>query len=102
MAGVGPAPAYAVAAPERVEQPLVGLELSAPASTSGVQMSSDPSFRGAEWRPYASSLSYELGGPGEHTIYVRFRDASGLTSLAYGAQTSLASGQTLYLPLVMR
>lgn len=100
--GVGPQPAYAVSAPAALDEPLVGLELIAPAATTGVQVSEDPSFSGAAWRPYAGSLTYELSGPGEHTLYVRFRDAAGLVSLAYPVQTSFDSGQIIYLPLLVR
>ena len=100
--GVGPQPAYDVAAPPAVAEPLVELELRAPASTAAVQVSADPSFAGAEWRPYTPSLAYELSGPGAHSIYVRFRDAAGLSSLAYLAQTSFEGGRTIYLPLLSR
>lgn len=101
--GVGPQPDYAVSAPADSDSALIELNLKAPANTAAVQLSDDPSFAGAEWQPFAPKLSFELAGPGSHTIYVRFRDAAGLNSLIYTVQTELsAPAPTIYLPLLVR
>lgn len=100
--GVGPQPVYAVTAPPLVAEPLVDVELRAPAGTAAVQLSTDIGFDEADWQPYASHLRYGLSGPGAHTIYVRFRDAAGLISLAYPVETTFSDGRTLYLPLLSR
>ncbi len=42
---------------------------------TAMQVSEDPHFRGAAWRPYATGASFELStGDGTKTVYARYRD----------------------------
>jgi len=103
VSGVGRQPAYAVTAPSTTDTPEVSLTLRAPAGTAAVQVSLDPGFAGAAWQPFAPELPVALPRPGSHIIYVRFRDAGGLNSLAYAAQTTVEQPQVmLYLPQLSR
>jgi hypothetical protein len=78
--GVGDAPAYAVAAPALSRSSAITLTLSAPAGAA-VQISEDPYFGGASWRAASGSAGWVLGErEGAQTLYVRFRDGSGLES----------------------
>ena len=50
-------------------------------SRTAVQISQDPYFGGASWRAASGSAGWELGErEGAQTLYVRFRDGSGLES----------------------
>jgi hypothetical protein len=61
----------------------VQLSFTAPAGTAELQVSSDPTFAGAEWQAYTSDMYYTLEADGAYTLYTRFRDAQGLVSQAY-------------------
>jgi hypothetical protein len=78
--GVGAAPAYAVSAPKINNTDTITVSLSAPAGTT-TQISEDPFFSGAAWMPAVPSVIWRLiGNDGAHTLYARFRDATGLES----------------------
>jgi hypothetical protein len=80
VSGVGPAQAYAASAPTLTSSETITVKLSAPAGAS-VQLSEDPFFSGARGLPAAPSVGWRLPpGDGAHTLYIRFRDASGLES----------------------
>lgn len=89
--GVGPQPAYRVSAPTLSKTRDISLALEAPIDTQAVQVSADPWFKGAAWQPYTPALSYQLATNNEGTqqIYVRFRDAAGIVSLAYPLQVQI-------------
>jgi hypothetical protein len=79
---IGPAPQYKVGGPAITASPAITLQLDAPATTQGVQVSEDPSFAAAAWQPYSPALGHELApGEGQRTLYVRFRDQFDLASL---------------------
>lgn len=83
VSGLGATPTYAADTAAVTDQASIALELAAPAGTSGVQISEDPAFVGAAWQPFSPQMPYTLRGQdGEHVVYVRFRDANGLASLA--------------------
>jgi hypothetical protein len=84
VSGVGPRPAYGVAAPALVNRADVTLALQAPAEAA-VQVSDDIGFHDAPWQPVTAELRHTLPGDGAHTLYVRFRDEAGLVSLPYAA-----------------
>jgi hypothetical protein len=87
---MGPAPRYAVRAPAAVAAPAVPLALVAPPTTTGVQVSEDPGFRGATWQPYRPEVAFPLpGADGPRMLYVRFRDQFGLASLPLAATAVL-------------
>jgi hypothetical protein len=91
VAGVGTAPAYTVAVPEMTSSDTIAVSLGAPAGTS-VQLSRDPLFGGARWLPVEPTLPIGLAdGDGSHTIYVRFRDPSGMDSVPFACDVLLDS-----------
>jgi len=55
------------------------------------------------WEPFAASRSWTLPGqPGEHTVWVQFRDAAGNLSVAYSDAVVYEYPYRIHLPLVMR
>jgi len=55
------------------------------------------------WEPFAASRSWTLPGqPGEHTVWVQFRDAAGNVSVAYSDTVAYDYPYHVHLPLVMR
>jgi hypothetical protein len=102
--GLGPQPTYAVAGPQQSNSRSFALELSAPPTTQAMQISEDGLFNGADWQPFNSQPRIELadGATGERTLYVRFKDANGITSMAYEHRIRLGIIHGLFLPLVTR
>lgn len=79
---VGAPPDYHPSLPAFSAQPLVRVQLGAPAATQAIQISKDLSFADITWLPYSSEQMVDLGlQEGERTIYLRYRDAAGRDSL---------------------
>jgi hypothetical protein len=80
VAGVGAQPAYAVGVPQLSNSVAITLTLTAPAGAQA-QVSENPFFGAAAWAPATERTNLNLGPTdGRHTVYVRFRDGSGIES----------------------
>ncbi len=80
VAGVGPAPAYAVSLPVLSNTDAITIALAAPAG-SMVQISEDPFFGGARWITAVPAISWQFDqNDGERTIYIRFSDPAAIDS----------------------
>jgi hypothetical protein len=87
--GVGPRPAYEVELPKFSNTDVITLNLSAPAGAA-VQISEDPFFSGAEWRPAQPAIRWRFGpGDGARPLFVRFRDDAALESPPFGGEVVL-------------
>lgn len=53
------------------------------ANVTEMRISTDPTFAGAAWRPFARSAPWRLGQEGVVTVYAQFRDGAGNTSPVY-------------------
>lgn len=81
---IGPQPAYSASAPAVTASNSVTLQLAAPATTQAMQISASPTFRDVPWQAYQAQYQFHLqSDEGTQIVYVRFRDPSGLDSLAY-------------------
>jgi len=80
VSGIGAEPDYAAEAPAISNSDEITITLAAPAGSSA-QISEDPFFKGAAWAPAAANIGLRLGrADGLYTLYIRFRDHSGLES----------------------
>jgi len=80
VAGVGPAPSYAVSVPELANTGTITVGLSAPAGST-IQISEDPFFGDVSWTPAISSTLWQFDQTdGPHVLYIRFRDSAGIES----------------------
>ena len=74
-------------------------------STAGLEMrvSSDPSFSGVAWEPYARNKPWLLNASaGPALIYAQFRDAAGNESAMVSDAIVVSSTRHIYLPLLRR
>ncbi|NJN18238.1 MAG: hypothetical protein HC822_19265 [Oscillochloris sp.] len=102
VAGIGPAPEYAVLAGSADTPGLLDVQFTAPAETQAVQVSSEPTFANANWEPFTPERTYDLyHGPGSVELYVRFRDGDGRESLVYRVEVA-SDSHTIYLPLLRK
>ncbi len=80
VAGVEPAPAYAVSLPALSNTAAITIAIAAPAG-SMAQISEDPFFTNAQWTAAVPALNWQFGqDDGERTIYIRFRDSAAIDS----------------------
>jgi hypothetical protein len=80
VSGIGAEPDYAAEAPDLSNSAEITITLAAPAGSSA-QISEDPFFKAVAWAPAAANVGLRLGPTdGPHTLYIRFRDHSGVES----------------------
>ncbi|NTV62889.1 MAG: hypothetical protein HGA65_05045 [Oscillochloris sp.] len=79
---VGTIPDYRPSLPTFTAQTQLQLQLGAPTNTQAFQISQDANFTNAAWQPYNAEQTLTLAAQdGPQTIYVRYRDAAGHSSL---------------------
>jgi hypothetical protein len=63
------------------------LQLDAGDNLSGVtdmRVSEDPTFANTPWQPYLTEIAWQIPSvPGQHTIYIQYRDLAGNVSTTY-------------------
>ncbi len=83
ISGVGADPHYQLSVPKISNTTTININLAAPTGTT-TQISENPLFSGAAWRPAQSSMPWQFGSTdGQRTLYIRFRDQNGTESPAF-------------------
>lgn len=91
------------------DDPLIALHLSNEDARPGgqgaifmgraieIRISNEPNFEGLPWQPWGQFVPWTLPDvPGEHTVYVQFRDAAGRTAAA--ADTIILGESAEFVP----
>jgi len=110
--GLGPAPAYRIAGPARLEGQALIIRAQAPSGTQLIEVSAQRAFADAVRLTYEPELTLMLDSAPAlsvvpatmPTIYVRFIDQAGLPSLVYSLPVEIPVPETyqVMIPIVTR